>query len=421
MSEPWDVIIAGAGAAGLMAAIRCGERGLRTLLLEKNKQAGVKILMSGGTRCNITHATTNRGIVDAYGKSGKFLYSPLAKLGVEETIALFEAEGVATKVEETGKVFPQSNKASDVLQALVGRLGRTNVIISYQEAIQSVSKENSSFRVVTNKRELQSKVVILTTGGLSYPGSGTTGDGLRIAATLGHTIVPTHPALVPITISDDWLRQLRGITLPDVQVSLFENAKLIAKKRGSLLFAHFGLSGPVILDLSRYVSQHESPNQLRLSIDLLPDLSREELDHWLQETAKKEGKKQLSTVVAAKVPRRLAEEMMNRLFHSTNGECQIAMLKKEQRRQLTSDLKELNANVTGTLGYKKAEVTSGGVSLSEVDSRDMQSKIVPGLYLAGEILDLDGPIGGFNFQAAWSTGWVAGSSVLLQATNPEVV
>src|SRR5262249_6302311 len=211
-----DVVVAGAGAAGLLAAIRAAERGRRVLLLEKNRKPGVKILMSGGTRCNITHATDNRGIVEAYGQPGEFLHSALAALSVEDTIALFEAEGVATKVEETGKVFPVSNKAVDVLNALVRRLNRSGATLSLDEPLQRLSREGDGFELTTPKRSLAAAKVILTTGGKSYPGSGTTGDGYAFAAQFGHTIVPPRPALVPVRVNLPWVTELRGITLPDV-------------------------------------------------------------------------------------------------------------------------------------------------------------------------------------------------------------
>lgn len=218
----WDVIVIGAGAAGLMAAISAAERGRRVLLLEKNKKPGVKILMSGGTRCNITQATDNRGIVAAYGSAGKFLHAPLAALSVEQTIAFFESEGVPVKVEETGKVFPVSNKAVDVLQALLGRLRRSGAQLALGEPVTAIERLQDAFTLSTPQRTLTATSVILTTGGQSYPGSGTTGDGYRFAAQLGHTIVPPRPALVPLTTGVPWVAELRGLTLEDVGVTITE-------------------------------------------------------------------------------------------------------------------------------------------------------------------------------------------------------
>src|SRR5437762_1824195 len=276
----WDVAVVGAGAAGLMAALRAAERGRRTLLLEKNRKPGVKILMSGGTRCNLTHATDNRGIVEAFGPPGRFLYSALAALSVEDTIGLFEAEGVRTKVEETGKVFPVSNKATDVLHALLQRLRRSGAVLALDEAALDVKQVESAFQVTTPSRTFSASRLILTTGGRSYPGSGTTGDGYSIAARFGHTIVTPRPALTPIRVNVPWVAELRGITIPDVALRVLDAAKPVASRRGSLLFAHFGLSGPVALDASRVVSRHIRPEALELEIDFLPGTAEATLDDF---------------------------------------------------------------------------------------------------------------------------------------------
>jgi predicted Rossmann fold flavoprotein len=404
--EPWDIAVVGAGAAGLLAAIRAAECGARTLLMEKNRRPGVKILMSGGTRCNITHATDNRGIVEAYGPPGRFLHSALAALSVQDTIDLFEAEGVATKVEETGKVFPVSNRAADILAALLKRLSRSGAHLSLEEGLRELERADEGFVLTTTKAVRRARRVILTTGGQSYPGSGTTGDGYHFVARLGHTIIPPRPALVPITVAEEWVKQLRGITVPDVGVRILEGTKALASRRGSLLFTHFGLSGPVILDASRVVSGHAAPITLALELDLLPGCKEPELDEQLRVQAQADGKKQLAAVLAGWLPRRLCEELM--LAAGLPAERRGAALSRVERAGVVGVLKRLRLRVTGTLGFGKAEVTAGGVALDEVDSRSMQSKLVPGLYLAGELLDLDGPIGGYNFQAAWSTGWLAG-------------
>lgn len=409
----WDVVVIGAGAAGLMAGIRAGERGLSTLVLEKNRRPGVKILMSGGTRCNITHATDNRGIVEAYGDPGRFLHSALAALSVEDTIAFFENEGVPTKVEETGKVFPVSDRAVDVLDALLRRLNRSGALLCHDEALvdlqrlpeEPASSDQHRFAVVTKRRTLHARNVILTTGGQSYPGSGTTGDGYPIAQKLGHEIVPPRPALVPIQVDAGWVAALRGITLPDVLVRI-QAERTLATQRGSLLFAHFGLTGPAALDISRVVSGHADPRSLYVELDLVPDRGSVELNSWLAEESTRNGKKLLAVVLAEMFPRRLSETVLQLagmpLTRKAGG------LRREERADLVTIMKCLRMPVLGTLGFGRAEVTAGGVALCDVDSRTMQSKKVAGLYLAGEILDLDGPIGGYNFQAAFSTGWLAG-------------
>jgi predicted Rossmann fold flavoprotein len=403
----WDVVVIGAGAAGLLAATRAAERGRRTLLLEKNRRPGVKILMSGGTRCNLTHATDNRGIVEAYGPPGRFLYSALAALSVQQTIQLFEAEGVPTKVEPTGKVFPVSNKAADVLDALLRSLRRSGAVLALAEPVLDLRLTEVGLAVTTPQRVLTAARVILTSGGRSYPGSGTTGDGYGFAARLGHTIVRPRPALVPITVAAPWVPVLRGITVPDVGVRVVEGNRALAARRGSLLFAHFGLSGPVVLDVSRVVSGHPQPASLEIEIDFLPAVKEEVVDQLLRSGSLASGKKQLAGLLPDELPQRLGETLVVRA--GMPADRKAAALSRAERFRLVQAVKRLRLPVTGTLGFGKAEVTAGGVGLDEVDSRTMRSKRVPGLFIAGEVLDLDGPIGGYNFQAAFSTGWLAGA------------
>ena len=417
----WDVIVVGAGAAGLVAAAEAASRGRRTLLLEKNKRAGVKILMSGGTRCNLTHATDKWGIIKAYGAQGNFLHSALATLSPADLVSLFEDEGVPTKVEETGKIFPVSNKATDVLAALLRRLARTDAELALDEPAVSIAREGDRFRLVTSKRDLSCESLIITVGGKSYPGSGTTGDGYVWGAAFGHTLVPPRPALVPITTDAPWVKSLSGLTIPDVQVMIAErtseaflpspqpairNLQSLASARGSFLFTHFGLSGPVVLDVSRAVTGHSDPHSFDLVCDFLPAITISELDEQLKREAAAEGKKQVAGLLARHIPRRLAEEIVTQC--GLPLEQRAAELSREDRALLVAGIKQTVIPISGTRGFEKAEVTAGGICLDEVDSRTMQSKLVGGLYFAGEILDLDGPIGGYNFQAAFSTGVLAG-------------
>jgi len=401
--------VVGAGAAGLVAAERAATRGEKTLLLEKNRKPGVKILMSGGTRCNLTQATDSRGIVAAYGPPGRFLHSALAALSPQALVALVEAEGVATKIEATGKVFPVSNKAADVLRAFTARLHRSGCELALAEPLVDLDRTSAGFRLFTPQRTLTAARVIITSGGQSYPGCGTTGDGYRWATRLGHGLVPPRPALAPITASAAWTEGLQGITVPDVALRLVEPAdkpRLLDSRRGSFLFTHFGLSGPVVLDVSRHVSAHARPQSLRLECDFLPSLSATALDEHLRSQATDSGKRQVPALVPEILPRRLVESLVREA--GLASDLKAAELSKVGRSALVRAIKQTSIPVAGTRGFAKAEVTAGGVPLTEVDSRTMQSNLVRGLYLAGEILDLDGPIGGYNFQAAFSTGWLAG-------------
>lgn len=400
-----DVLVIGAGAAGLMAATRAAERGMRTVLLEKNRKPGVKILMSGGTRCNLTHATDRRGIANAFGKQGRFLHSPLASLGPDELVALFEAAGVATKVEATGKVFPVSDRALDVQRALLRMLDQANAELRLAEPVEAIHRSGDGFDVRTPQTTWHAPRVILTSGGQSYPGCGTTGDGYAWAKQLGHRIVPPRPALTPLLSSAAWVHALRGVTIPDVTVAIgTDGAKPLKRERGSLLLTHFGLSGPVAMDLSRVVTERPDAERWVATCDFAPEISEEQLTKQLSG-----GSQQVGSVVGRLAPSRLAESLLD--LAQTPSERRLAELPKAERRRVTDALKRCPIPITGTQGFKKAEVTAGGVDLRDVDSRTMQSRRTPGLYFAGEVLDLDGPIGGYNFQAAFSTGWLAGESV----------
>ena len=415
----WDVVVVGAGAAGLLAATRSAERGRRTLLLEKNRKAGVKILMSGGTRCNLTQATDRRGIVEAFGAQGKFLHSPLAALGPAELVALVEAEGVATKVEPTGKVFPISDKAADVLMALLRRLRRSSCEFALAEPLIDIATPGAVFRLTTAQRTIDAAKVIIATGGKSYPGCGTAGDGYAWAKALGHSVITPRPALTPVTTNDRWARELQGVTLDDVSLQVVERndgnpgaaaqKTATAQRRGGFLFTHFGLSGPVVLDVSRAITSHARPESLDLVCDFLPSWREDEVDQRLRSEIASSGNKRVAALLATWLPKRLAESLVVQAGLSRELSC--AEFASRDRRRLIDAVKRQRIAISGTRGFKKAEVTAGGVALDEVDSRNMQSRMLENLFLAGEILDLDGPIGGYNFQAAFSTGLLAGESV----------
>ncbi len=407
----WDVAIVGAGPAGLMAAARSAQRGRKTVLLDKNRSPGVKILLSGGARCNLTHAADAHGIVEAFGPAGRFLHSALAAFSPERLVDLFASEGVPTKIEPGGKVFPASDRAADVRDLLVRLAKSAGCALVADEPVVALARNAGGFQLSTSRREIEAENLILATGGQSYPACGTTGDGYRWAAAMGHRIVPPHTALVPVTSHAAWVAALQGVTLPDVVVKVIDpgsEQRELAARRGALLFAHFGVTGPAVMDVSHTVSGHPRPTSLLLRCDLLPEMLEAELDALLTDAIAASGKRRAATLFDSWLPHRVGETILA-LTH-TPADLPAAELSKQQRRRLVEAVKRLDIPVTGTMGFRKAEVTAGGVALEEVDSRTMESKIVPRLYFAGELLDLNGPVGGYNFQAAFSTGWLAGES-----------
>ena len=396
-SPVYDVAILGAGAAGLCAAIRAAERGLSVLLLEKNRRPGVKILMSGGTRCNLTNARGlrtlrvvsgpidplydpnqaqgARSIQQAFGPGGRFLGPSLKALSVERTVEMFESEGVATKIEGNGKVFPATDRASDVVDALVRRLGRTPAELRTNSPVSSVSVDDNIFRLELPDGFGRAKRVIVAVGGQSYPGCGTRGDGYAIARGFGHSIVEPRPALVPLRVDAAWVPALKGLTVPDVSASIRSNGgPALLERREALLFAHFGLTGPAILDVSRAVARHDGPDKLDLALDLAPDSKAEDLDQYFQ-AAGRSGRRAVAGLMPECLPRRLAEAVM--LEAGLPVDRMGPDLSRDERRRLVAGIKGLRLTVAGTLGFAKAEVTSGGVSLDEVEPKTLESRRQP--------------------------------------------
>ena len=403
----FDCVIVGAGAAGLMAAIETAKRGRRVLLLEKNSKPGVKILMSGGTRCNLTQNTDTAGILSAFGKEGRFLHSALAAFSNRDLIDFFNQRRVPTKIEPTGKVFPRSDRAKDVLDALVSDAAENNVALNLNEPVHTIESADNTFQVHTQHAIYRVEQVLITTGGLSYPGCGTTGDGYQWCKQFGHSIVKTVPALVPLKTPDQsWTRDLKGLTLENVELSIINSLqKTLATTRGSTLFTHLGVSGPSAMNISRAIS-YSDDSDLFLLINFLPHLNIEQKFSYLKNLFREQAKKQIGTALRDLLPIRVINVLLEQSKINPTSRC--AEVSKANIRRLTEALHGLATKVTGTLGFTKAEVTAGGVNLLEIDSKTMESKCQSGLFLAGEILNLDGPIGGYNFTAAFATGFLAG-------------
>jgi predicted Rossmann fold flavoprotein len=392
----------------MVAAAEAAQRGAHVVLLEKNTKTGVKILMSGGTRCNLTHDTDARGITESFGHAKRFLQKSVGSFPPSDVVEMFNRLGVPTKREATGKIFPQSNRAIHVRDALHNNAVRNGTEIRLQSPVRKVHRQDDTWQVVTDNDVLQADRVIVTAGGRSWPGCGTTGDAYDWLAKLGHTIVPTRPALVPLVGGLTWTKELSGITLDDCVASVRDahakaKKKPLIERRSSWLFTHFGFSGPAAMDVSGTMTAAASLKDVRLSVDLLPDVSVGELERLLSDRSGDGGRRKVTSVFSRWLPSRLVDALATQ----SGGNLPIAELPGRVMQSWIENTKLLHLPINGTRGFAKAEVTAGGVSLAEVDSRTMASKLADGLYIAGEVLDVDGWIGGYNFQAAFATGRAA--------------
>lgn len=403
--------IVGAGAAGLMAAIASSRAGGKTVLFDRRRKVGAKILMSGGTRCNVTNASVSER--DYVTSSGPFVRKVLRQFPPEETREFFERLGVKLKLEPTGKFFPVSDSAGDVLTALLRAVDAERVELRRDITVDGISRRKDGLTVSTSEGELDVSSVVLATGGLSYPQTGSDGLGYRIAERLGHSIVRTSAALTPLIASPPIHAGLAGITL-DAELRVVSRSRIVAERFGSLLFTHTGYSGPVVLDISRHWERAswEDPDAQVLA-SFAAGRSREDFDAHILAEAARAPRRHVANLLAAIVPQRLAETLM--AASGISAGTMLSGLGRDARRRLVDGVCALRLPVDRVAGFGKAEVTAGGIPLLEVRARDMSSKIVDGLYFAGEILDVDGYIGGFNFQWAWSTGWVAGTAAAKRA------
>jgi predicted Rossmann fold flavoprotein len=407
MAEQVDIVIIGAGAAGLMAGIWAGRTKptRKILLLDGARKLGAKILVAGGGRCNVTHHVVSAD--DYAGSSRNAIKKVLKRFDVPETVAFFRDLGVELKHEETGKLFPVSDSARTVLNALLGAAHDTGVIIRHPRRVETVSKTAGGFRVAGQWGEIDAANVVLATGGKSLPKSGSDGHGFDIAKSLGHQITPrVFPALVPLTLPrDHFICDLSGVTVPATLDVRAPSGKKLASFTNSTLCTHFGLSGPSVLDISRYYIEAKLDDRdTLLTINWFPGKTLEQLDTELLGLGKGVVSKYLSEFIPERLMRALLLEAQ--VEPSTPGN----QLSRERRRALATVLTQLPLPVTGNRGYNYAEVTAGGIPLSDIRLETMESRICPGLYLCGEICDVDGRIGGFNFQWAWASGYIVGVS-----------
>lgn len=409
--KSYKVAVVGGGAAGMVAAGRCSELGASTLLIEKNKLMGRKIGITGKGRCNLTTSISSvREIIEHYPGNGRFLFSALSQFSNLDTIEFFHSLGLDTVTERGQRVFPASEKALDVVKALEKYLRNGKCTIKLGTPVKGISHLNGSgFKISAEKESFKAQRLILAVGGASYPGTGSTGDGYNWAKQLGHTIVPIKPALVPLETRDSRIMELQGLSLRNVKVWLTCQGDVLGSEFGEMLFTHFGVSGPVILTLSRHAARKlEEGKQPVIHIDLKPALSPETLDRRVQRDIAKYQRKLMQNALTELVPNALVPILLEEA--EIDKDKPAHSVTREERGRLVNTLKDLRVSISGTRPISEAIVTSGGVPTDEINPRTMESKLVPGLYFAGEIIDVDGNTGGFNLQAAFSTGYSAGTS-----------
>ncbi len=395
-----------------MAAASAAEHGAAVTLLEKMSAPGRKLLITGKGRCNVTNVADVKTIIENIPGNGNFLYSALNAFSNRDLMAWLEERGVPLKTERGGRVFPVSDQARDIVAAFSRVLAELDVAAVTGQAVKAINVDSGG-RVTgartTDGREWPADAVILATGGASYPGTGSSGDGYRIAATLGHAITPLRPSLVPLEVAEEWVVDLQGLTLKNVAVAAVASGRTLAEEFGELLFTHFGLSGPVILSLSNPVAaalRNDPGAEIMIVINLKPALSDETLDKRLQRDFAKFTRKQFKNSLGELLPARLTTVITD-LSH-IDPDKPVHQITKEERIRLAGLLQQFTFTVTGTRPLAEAIVTAGGVSTKEINPATMASRLIPGLYFAGEVIDIDGFTGGFNLQAAFSTGYVAG-------------
>jgi len=411
MNDSFDVIVIGGGPAGLIAAGIAAQSGARVLLLEKMNRVGRKLRITGKGRCNLTSDLPIEDHLDHFGHNGKFLRQAYYRFSNDDLREFFNEHGIPTVTERGNRVFPASQQARDVIDALVNWLQQQNVLVKCMTPVKELLISDAKVRGVKlqDTTEISSEHVIVTCGGMSYPATGSTGDGYRFAEEAGHTIVPIRPSLVPLVTAGDTAQRLQGLSLRNCGVRLFANGKKQAEEFGEMLFTHFGVSGPVILTISSKVAAAlEKQDTVELSIDLKPALDVQKLDDRVRREISGYGKRKVQTLLKHLLPQSLIDVCAE--LTGLDTQKRINQLNVRECDHLKSWLKNFRLTVTGTRPLKEAIVTAGGVSLKEVDPRTMASKLVQGLYFAGEVLDIDADTGGFNLQAAFSTGFVAGTA-----------
>lgn len=410
------VIVVGGGAAGMFAAIAAAKNGHQVTLYEKNEKLGKKIFITGKGRCNITNAADMEELFDAVVTNSKFLYSSFYGYTNQNVIDFFEDAGVPVKIERGNRVFPISDHSSDVIRALEREMKKVGVKVCLNTEVKSVEAEKGKFdKVVLKDTTIQTAdACIVATGGLSYRSTGSTGDGFRFAENVGHKVTQCFPSLVPMETKEPWICELQGLSLRNVEAKILDGKKELYKDFGEMLFTHFGVSGPLIISASSYVGKkfmdkNGQKKELTLEIDLKPALTEEQLDQRVLRDFEENHNRQFKNAITKLFPTKLIPVMLE--LGGIDPEKKVNSIEKEERKQFVHLIKHFRMTLTGLRDYPEAIITKGGVNVKEIDPGTMESKLVKGLYFAGEVLDLDALTGGFNLQIAWSTGYAAGNAI----------
>lgn len=404
-----DAAVIGGGAAGLMASALIAERGFDTILIEPNKILGKKLRITGKGRCNLTNNCDNRQFLENVPCNGKFLYSAISRFSPADTMAFFERIGVPLKTERGGRVFPVSDSANDVANALERFGRRQGVRHLNKRATEIISEDKAVTRVIAEDMEIICKAAVLCTGGASYPGTGSTGDGYRLSEKLGHTIIEPRPSLVPLVSYDDYCSEMQGFSLRNVTLRAYdENNKIIFEELGEMLFTHFGVSGPLVLSASAHMRDFSS-HKYRLSIDLKPGLNEQQLDDRILRDFKKYANRDFRNALQDLEGRAMIPVLVR--LSGIPGDTKVNSITKKQRQDLVRLFKDFPVRISGPRPVDEAIITTGGINTKEIDPKTMESRFIKGLYFAGEIIDTDAYTGGFNLQIAWSTAYVAAQSI----------
>lgn len=407
------IAVIGGGAAGMMAAIWAARSGAKVTLFEKNEKLGKKLYITGKGRCNVTNACEVEDLFPHMVSNKNFLYSSFYSFTNEQTMDFFEEIGCPLKTERGKRVFPISDKSSDVIRALSRELERLGVKIRLHTTVTELFiKDGQAQGVICGKDVYQADAVLVATGGLSYASTGSTGDGYRFAKDVGHKITATRPSLVPFEIQGDICSRLQGLSLRNCQMTIYDGKKKLYDDFGELLFTHFGISGPLVIRASAYVGKTLQKHPCSVYLDLKPALTKEQLDHRILKDFEKFSNKQFKNALNELLPKKLIPIIID--LSGIDPEKKVNIITKEERKNLVSVIKQFALTVTSLRGFSEAIITQGGIFVKEVDPSTMESKLVQNLYFAGELLDLDAVTGGFNLQIAWSTGYLAGISCVIK-------